>query len=261
MAGRLLVKKIVSIALLMILVTSCTSLKRVGKSQTNLAPAKLAILPMNNYTNDVAGAILLREVIAKRLLENNKGYLVQGIEETDSLLRDLGVTDGGQLSLFSPLELSKALKVDGLIYLRLDEIGLFTLPYYHVRKIDITYKLYSMGLLFKEKPIVVANRFLDIKGILDTIEDPEEGMTNALTGMAIHQGLGVLTGAIAEHEVKPEMGMVANELYHSLPYGNSRDLEYLKGIEASLEKKLQTDIPEEEKTEVKTTEDGIIILN
>ena len=214
--------------------TGCSSSRALLKSETTEAPAKIAVLPVDNLTNDVAEAQIIRQVIQATLVENYKGYQVQSLEETDELLRNAGLTDGGQLNVFHPIELNEILGVDGLLYLDLTELELLTLPFYHVRRADLTYRLYNMGRLYKEKPVVIANRFIDIYGVLKTIEDPSAGAERALTGMAIGQGVRFVTAGIADHELKPEMIMVATEILNGLPNGQTDNIGYVEKVEEEL---------------------------
>ena len=255
---------------LILVLAGCSSNRSLLKSETTIVPAKLAVLPMDNYTNDVAGAQILRQVVQAALVENSKGYEIQSIEETDELLRNSGVTDGGQLNVFHPLELSEILGVDGLLYLKLTELELLTLPFYHVRRVDMTYSIYNMGRLVKEKPVVIANRFIDLYGIIQSFDDPSKGAERAFAGMAIGQGIRFATAGIADHELKPEMYMAANELISGLPRGQFDDLGYVNLIEEQLTE-LRTRVeageniaPEEngekERVEEEVTEGGITIF-
>lgn len=263
-------KRLVFYVILSLILISCSSTRKVLKSETNKSPARLAILPIDNYTNDVNGSRILREVIYETLLENNKGYVIQDVEKTDALLRDVGITDGGQLKIISPIEISEVLGVDGLLYLKLDQMELLTLPFYHVRRIDCTYGLYNFGELVEQKPILVTNRFVDIYGIFQTIDDPNKGGERALKGMAIGQGVRFVTAGIAEHELKPEMYMVSSEILSKIPKGSSEDINHLKDVDAVIEnlkkrvrdgEKLSPEkIKELEYEDEKITEKGITLF-
>jgi len=219
---------------LILIFTGCSSSRALLKSETTEVPAKIAVLPVDNLTNDVAGAQIIRQVIQATLAEKYKGYEIQSLDVTDQLLRDAGVTDGGQLNVFHPIELNEILEVDGLLYLTLTELELLTLPFYHVRRADLTYRLYNMGRLYKEEPVVIVNRFVDIYGVLKVVEDPSAGAERALTGMAIGQGVRFVTAGIADHELKPEMAMVATQLLNSLPKGQADNRGYVEKIEREL---------------------------
>lgn len=254
---------------LILFLAGCTSTRTLLKSETSEVPAKIAVLPMDNLTNDVAGAQILRQVIQSTLAENYKGYEVQSLEETDELLRGVGLTDGGQLNVFHPLEISEILGVDGILYLKLSELELLTLPFYHVRRVDLTYSFYNMGRLLKEHPIIIVNRFIDINGILKTLDDPGEGLNRALTGMAVGQGVRFVTAGIADHELKPEMYMAATSLLESLPRGMCEDRGYVNKIEDELtelrkrveegDKIAPEGYEEKERVEGELTEEGIVI--
>lgn len=256
--------------LFLILLTGCSSRRMVLRSETKTPPAKLAILPINNMTNDVLGAQVLRDAVYEAFRQNPKGYEVQTIQETDELLLNEGITDGGQLTAIHPIELSEILGTDGLLYIKLEELSLITLPFYHVRKIDMTYRMYNMGRLYSEEPLVVANRFLDINSILKTIDDPSNGLAYAGRGIAIHQGLRFITAGLGKHELRPEMGMISLKLLNTLPFGLSGNDEYKEQVEKEIlnlrEKFLNKEnfIPEQlgnEYIEKKIIEDGIQIIN
>ncbi len=263
-------RKVFAAILLLILLTGCSSRRMVLRSDTKTPPAKLAILPINNLTNDVAGAQILREVIYNAFKENPRGYEIQKIDMTDELLLKEGITDGGQLAIMHPIELSEILGTDGLLYIDLEELSLMTLPFYHVRKIDMTYRIYNMGKLYNEEPLIVANRFLDINGILKTLDDPSDGLAHAGAGIAIHQSLRFVTAGFGQHELRPEMGMISIKLLNSIPFGMSGDKEYEIKIEKEILhlkemfKNGEDFVPEEvEKVyiEKKIVEDGVQLIN
>ncbi|WP_319370769.1 GNA1162 family protein [uncultured Ilyobacter sp.] len=256
--------------LLLFFFTGCSSRRMVLRSETSTPPAKLAILPVDNLTNDVLGAQVLRTVIYAAFKENPKGYEVQPIEDTDELLLSEGLTDGGQLRSINPLKLSEILGTDGLLYVKLEELSLMTLPFYHVRKVDMTYKMYNMGRLYSEEPLVVANRFLDINGILKTLDDPSNGLAYASKGIVIHQGLRFITAGLGKHELRPEMGMVSLKLLRTLPIGSGWNEEYREQVEREILKLREKFIDNEnfipqklgnEYIEKKILEDGIQVIN
>ncbi|MFH0807203.1 MAG: GNA1162 family protein [Elusimicrobiota bacterium] len=80
-----------------------------------LPQIKVAILPMDNQTTNMDGPRLVREKFYRRMQEKY-GYITQPIEETDALLKEMGITDGGQLNSVKPQDVGKKLNVDALIY-------------------------------------------------------------------------------------------------------------------------------------------------
>lgn len=78
---------------------------------------ELAVLPMANETTNLDGPVVLRKALYKKL--KRQGYRVLPLEETDSLLKDMGITDGGQLNAVSVEEVTEKLQARRLIYINL----------------------------------------------------------------------------------------------------------------------------------------------
>lgn len=78
-------------------------------------PARVAVLPFGNETNDVDGPESVRKLLTELL--PTRGYVAVPEDRVDQVLKEkFGITDGGQLDSVTPQELGKALDVDGLIY-------------------------------------------------------------------------------------------------------------------------------------------------
>ena len=76
-------------------------------------PARVALLPLANHSNSLAGPQLIRQLIHMRLTGGL--YRPMSVDEVDRRLRELGVTDGGQLGAIPPARLGEALQADGLL--------------------------------------------------------------------------------------------------------------------------------------------------
>ncbi|MFH1825562.1 MAG: GNA1162 family protein [Candidatus Firestonebacteria bacterium] len=78
-------------------------------------PLQVAVLPMENLSNDVNGPPVVREAFNKAIARN--GYITLDLEIIDKVLKeDFGVTDGGQLRIVDDKELARKLGVNILIY-------------------------------------------------------------------------------------------------------------------------------------------------
>ena len=87
---------------ILLIFIGCTPKKNfVLKPTSSISPAKLAILPINNNTNDVAGGFVFREIIYNSFKQNNCRYDIQNFKKTDKLLNEAGITDGGQLQFLN----------------------------------------------------------------------------------------------------------------------------------------------------------------
>lgn len=270
-------KKIIFILILLLAFTGCAEKKRlIQKVQNGKPPAKLAILPSTNLSNDVLGGFVIRNLTYKKLQENSKGYEIQDISTTNLLLESEGISDGGLLKLFTPIELCQILGVDGLLYVDVYEMGMKITPFYHSRYIYTQYRMFNFSNLIWQKPISIANRVVDINGAINAISNIANGrIGDALGDMAgqmIVQGLVKIgTATLFEHELKPEMIMVTNDLSNSMPYGNFGNMDYLETVNKNLDKlneqkKLKQalllgDEQEAKEEEITIQAEGINIIN
>lgn len=102
-------------------------------------PARIAVLPMRNNTTDLDGPISVRTLIQARLM--NSGYVVIPLEQIDSILKDKGFNEAGQLNAATPQELGEWLNVDGLFYSTLEEFAYINVGFYWRRNVVISGKL------------------------------------------------------------------------------------------------------------------------
>lgn len=270
-------KKLLLILIVLFAFTSCAEKKRIiQKTQYGKPPAKLAILPSENLSNDVLGGFVLRNLTYQKLQINNKNYEIQDIAATDSLLISEGITDAGLLKLFTPNELCQILSVDGLLYVDIYTMGMKITPFYHSRYIDSQFRLYNFSNLVWQKPINIANRVVDINGALNALNNIANGRIGDAIGDAagqmIVQGIVKIgTATLFDHELKPEMIMVTDDLLLNIPYGSNNNIEYVDTVYKKLEKLTELkekkeplvlgDEVEAELEEVKVVESGINIVN
>ncbi|MFN3966579.1 MAG: GNA1162 family protein [Endomicrobiia bacterium] len=102
-------------------------------------PMTVAVLPFNNFTTDLDGPVYVRKVFSEGI--RCRGYIVKSINETDEILRGIGITDGGQLPAFKPEKIGEALKVDALFYGDLLEFNYITLGFYNKKSVAVNLKL------------------------------------------------------------------------------------------------------------------------
>lgn len=235
-------KKIIVILILLLFVTACAEKKRlIQKTQVGKPPAKLAILPSTNLSNDVLGGFVLRNLTYSKLQGNPKGYEIQDLVTTDSILISEGISDGGLLHLFSPLELCQILGVDGLLYIDIYKMGMKITPFYHSRYIDSQYRMFNFSKIVWQRPISIANRVIDINGAVNALSNIANGDYGEALGSAAGQIIAqtvvkIGTATLFEHELKPEMLMAVEELIVNMPYGSYSNIEYLDTVNTNLEK-------------------------
>ncbi|GMR04825.1 MAG: hypothetical protein BMS9Abin23_0737 [Thermodesulfobacteriota bacterium] len=100
----------------------------------------IAVLPLNNTTNDVGGSQLVRQELQRKL--SRRQYSVMDLKDVDRVLRDkMGITLGHQLELTTPQEVGKTLGVDGLVYGYLLNFDDITTGVYNVKQVRAGFKL------------------------------------------------------------------------------------------------------------------------
>lgn len=234
-------KKVLFILTLLVMLTSCVEEQKrvVQVVDGGRAPAKLAILIPNNLSNDLLGGYVERNLIYQELSNRGKGYDVLDITVTDEILINEGITDGGQLGIFHPLELCQLLQVDGLLYVDVYDMGLKTMPFYHSRYLDVQVRLFNFDKFVWQKPVKVANRVVDIEGGLDTIQDFSKGeygdaLKRAAESVAVQTLVKLGTATLFEHELKPEMLMTVTQIVDAIPVGSLNSGNYISEVNARL---------------------------
>ena len=91
----------------------------------------LAILPFENETNSVKGALYLREVMQEKI--GRKGYLPRPLSDVDQILSDqLGISLGGQISDSMLPEIGLALGVDTVMTGTVHRFGIGVTENHHL---------------------------------------------------------------------------------------------------------------------------------
>ena len=101
-------------------------------------PHTVAVLPFDNQTNSVPGALYLREVFNENL--GRKGYVARPLSEVDQLLSDrFGISLGGQITDDLIPEIGKALEVDAVIRGTVQKFGTVLIH----DEVEATFALYE----------------------------------------------------------------------------------------------------------------------
>ena len=124
---------------------------------------RIALLPFENYSNDVSAPGLLREEISKRFALS--GYAALETAETDGKLWTMGITDGGQLPAVKPADIGRALGVDLLCYGSLEDFTFQNLGFVIRKSVRLRLKIVSAGT--GETLFEAAGKGRDIKVFLN----------------------------------------------------------------------------------------------
>jgi hypothetical protein len=124
---------------LVFLISSCLPPSK-PESKKFTSPEVVAVLPLDNYTNDMDGPLIVRYVFHKRL--KSRGYSKRTpLDRIDEILTQLKITDAHHLKLISPQKLAEELKVDGLFYGELLDFRQVSVGVYSDRIVQAKFKL------------------------------------------------------------------------------------------------------------------------
>ena len=119
-----------------ILISGCSY--KVVQRQPKKPPLHVAVLPMSNESNDAGSPEVIRKMFSTAV--KKEGYVVLDQDTVDAKLKEMGITDGGQLNYMSQKDISAKLGVDILIYGNVIEFFQGT-----------TFELLPPGLVYKRE--------------------------------------------------------------------------------------------------------------
>lgn len=102
---------------------------------------RLAVLPFSDVSTSMDGPANVRKLTQSMLTKC--GYAPLPLEEVDSVLRDQGFTQGGQLKAATPEQLAAWLKADYLLFGHLENFDEFTLGIIGRKNVSGTFKVWS----------------------------------------------------------------------------------------------------------------------
>ena len=200
---------------LMLLISCAPSAKFIAPDYSK--PASMAILPTINYTTDVTGGIVFRNLFFTKLSEKEYTHLISN-ENVDSLLNQQGITDGGQLKTIENEELFNLLRVEGLIFIDLLECEYQTLGISEKRKIKATF-----SLLLPPSKLAWEDEREESRGksgfgtLLGVLANPKKTMGESADDLKKQVKEKGAKMWLLDHELFPEMEAVINTTLKTLP--------------------------------------------
>jgi hypothetical protein len=104
-----------------------------------VSSGKVAVLPMDNESNDFDGPTFVRALTYEGLAAH--GFQLLPIPQIDAQLKVQGFTDGGQLRAATPQKLGEWTGADTLLYSTLESFDYINVGYYSQRRVKILAKL------------------------------------------------------------------------------------------------------------------------
>jgi len=180
-------------------------------------PQTIAVLPTINQTTDVNGSIVFRNLFYKRFEEMKYTKLVDNTV-VDSLLNEIGITDGGQLPTVTNEELFNLLNVDGLVFIDLLECKYQTLGFKETRKVMAKFKLYvppSKFVWADERKVDRGKSFGET--LLKATDDLKGTIKESGKDMVKQVAVKGVKMMILDHELLPEMEEIIKKSLMTLP--------------------------------------------
>jgi len=96
-------------------------------------PKLVAVLPPDNHSNSMVGAVYVQRRTAE-YLRKVRGWDVVDVVKVEEGLRKIAITDGGQLPSTTPEKVGEAVGAPALVYIELNEFSYTTLGLLNVKK-------------------------------------------------------------------------------------------------------------------------------
>ncbi len=201
------------------LTLSCLFLSSCGVTADFIAddfqqPQNIVVLPTVNNTIDISAGDVLRSVAFVNLYNYQYGNITP-VVEADSILREAGITDGGQLPSISMIDLHNILEADGILLIELEEATYNTIGLRREeRVIHAHYSLYSFGnIMYQHETKVEKKSRSLLGGAFDVLTDPGGALVDRLGDT----GVRLVRGLFFEHDLLPEIEESINEMILTLP--------------------------------------------
>lgn len=177
--------------------------------KSDWVPKTIAILPFANETADVGVQDFARYSLFTQL--QNKGYNCMDLAAVDSILNDMGITEGGQLGTVTLDELGQQLGADGIVYGNILTAKRIMAGVYFKKEFSAEYKLYrhSDGAIYWDTSYLSK----ESKFVLN----PTEILKTAASEMAIEITQDMLTKLFKKHPLREHIEIVTRVCVKSFP--------------------------------------------
>ena len=165
---------------------------------------RVAVLPFDNHSTDISAPELLRKEVHKRL--GRHGYALLDLSGTDDKLRELGITDGGQLPSMKPGDLGAALGAELLCYGSLEDFTFQNLGFVIRKSVRLRIKIVSAAT--GEPLFEAAGSGRDVKVFLN--KDEAAGAFLLYTAQKLAENL-------MHHPLRAESEKAVGRVFERLP--------------------------------------------
>lgn len=180
-------------------------------------PRTIAILPVDNETVDVDGGLLLRKMVAVYLKHKKKKTFIQSIATTDSILREMGITDGGQLTFVGESELLDSLGVEGLLFLRLLNSDYKISGFFETKEVRIEARIMTRDGLYWWDSRVAKETESHLDDIFEDADDAGDVLKKWLGQVGEDLAEKTARSALLKHPLYPEFKEAVHNLFRRCP--------------------------------------------
>lgn len=206
-----------------VLLVGCSTVSK--RTQTLQSQSSIAILPFDNQSNHIEAPGKVRKALFDKLRERE--YRLVDLKKIDVQLKELGITDGGQLSAITHKQIGQKVPADLLCYGTVVEYGLKSAVAFTQRKVEIKLKLVETKtgkVIFEETETGITSRAgTDAAGDLvihtagKVVKSVKESAKKLLPGQALKKTAD-LTDEIADVDLKNETQEAIQKLIKQFPY-------------------------------------------
>lgn len=162
----------------------------------------VATLPLDNATPSIDAPIVFRAKIHPLLAR--KGYLLQPLNQTDEVLRGMGIQLGGQIKGVDPKELRTKLGVDYTLWGTVKEASSLVTGVYNRRKVEVELIL------------------TDVRSGEVVWKDTRSFATDGAANLSGKNALGNVLGGVVDGAVRSNMAnehqQLANQMANVMPW-------------------------------------------
>ncbi|MEW6042475.1 MAG: GNA1162 family protein [Elusimicrobiota bacterium] len=126
-----------------VFLSACVQTKNfyVSPAFQNISTREIAVLPFANQTNDLSAQDILRKMVIEEFKQS--GYIPVSVDMVEEKLRNIGITDGGQLPAVAPETVSKTVGTDLLCYGTVEDFTFQNVGFVVKKKVTLNIKIMS----------------------------------------------------------------------------------------------------------------------
>jgi len=172
-------------------------------------PGRIMIMPFTNDSADVSVEKFARVLMYKSL--ERKKYKLLDLDEIDSTLNELGITEAGQLQALSHQEIKRQFNADSVLYGHIITAKRVMLGVYFEKKFEAEFTIHDMkteSIMWQDKRKAAEKKFAI---------NPDALLKTATQEFVAELSKDVLMKALDSHPLIRQMRQVINTTIRTIP--------------------------------------------